>query len=79
MQRFLLIGQCIASVSLYVREHNSDAALESILKVTLATTTGQHLRLQDEVLGLQVCGDLLGLLARLGHTESAKGLISIGG
>lgn len=72
VQRFLLlIGHCL-SLSLYVREYNSDAALESILKVTLASTTGQHLRLQDEVLGLQVCGDLLGLLARLGHPESAK-------
>lgn len=55
---------------LSLREDDADTALESVLEGALATATGQHLRLQHQVLGLQVCGDLLGLLARLGHSES---------
>lgn len=53
-----------------LRENDSDAALQTVLEMTLASATGQHLRLQHQVLGIQVIGDLLGLLARLGHPES---------
>lgn len=63
----------LSAAERHLRENNSNATLQATLEVTLATATGQHLRLQHQILRLQVSGNLLGLLARLGHTESEKG------
>lgn len=55
----------------YQREDNAHSALQSILKVALSTSSGQNLRLQHQILCVQVGGDLLGLLTGLCHAESA--------
>lgn len=60
-----------------LREHHPHAALEAILEGSLAASTGQNLRLQHQVLRVQILGDLFRFLPRSGHTEPVTGNVKV--
>jgi hypothetical protein len=43
------------------RVNNANSPLESVLEGTASTSTGENLRFQHKILGVQILGDLLGL------------------
>lgn len=60
-----------------LREHHSHTTLEAILKGSLAASTGQNLRLQHQILRVQILGDLFRFLGGSGHTEPVTGNVEV--